>query len=192
MFGNSIKNIISNKNGVSIIMLVIAVAMIAIVASFAVYYAQNTTPEAKMASGYASLKVVKDACDNAVTLIELNPNEYYEEYFFGKNVHEKYNDLAQLNELAVNCGLSSSLDFSQRTYEIKPPETSEEEVIIKNLELKSIQDTYIVDLEKDKYYVLKGIEFMDGNIIYEYRDVVSAYQILVGDLNNLVPSGSGD
>lgn len=175
---------INNQKGVTLIMLIIAVAMIAIVASFAVFYSQNTTPEAKMASAYSSLKTVKDACGNAATLIELNPNEYDDYYFFGNNIQNVYTDMSEINELAVKCGLDSSLDFSERTYIIKPAETSGEELILKNLELKSITDTYVVDLEKNNYYILEGIKQVDGTILYEYRDIVSAYEILVGNLNN--------
>lgn len=184
-----LKDFLSSKvrkeqKGVSLIMLVIAIAMIAIVASYAIFYSQNTTPEAKLARAYSSLKTVKDACGNAMMLIELNPNEYDEFYFFGDNIHQIHQDATALNEIAVDCGLSSSLDFSERTYLIKPAEIDEEEIILKNLELKGIQDTYIVDLEKDRYYVLDGIEYLDGTTLYEYRSIVSAYEMLVGSINN--------
>ena len=73
----------SNK-GVSIIMLIITVIMMAIIVSFAVFYSQNITPEAKLAKAYSSIKSVKDACDNAEGFINLDQNEYDDYFFFGK------------------------------------------------------------------------------------------------------------
>lgn len=168
-----------NQKGVTIIMLIIAIAMIAIVVTFAVFYSKDTTPEAKLASAYASLKSVKDSCDNALMLIEINPLEYDEYYFFGNNIHHTITDSDELNSYAANCGLASSADFSDRTYLIKPAENEEEKRILQNLELKGVTSTYIVDLEKNDYYIVGGAERVDGNIVYEYKDIVTAYDILV-------------
>lgn len=173
-----LKEVLNNKKGVSIIMLIIAVVMMAIIVSFAVFFSQDTTPEAKLASAYSSLKVVKDACDNAETLIEINPAEYDDYYFFGYSIKHNITDTAELEEYAENCGVTSS-DFSERTFIIKPAETDEEERILKNLELKGVSSTYVVDLDNEKYYIVGGAERVDGGELYEYKDIVRAYEMLV-------------
>ena len=106
------------QSGVSIIMLVITIAMMAIIVSFAVFSSQNITPEAKLASAYSSIKAVKDACDNAMTMIEINGDEYDEYYFFGKNIQSLLTP-GELDTIAQNCGLTSASKFSDRTYMIK-------------------------------------------------------------------------
>ena len=160
-------------------MLIIAVVMMAIIVSFAVFFSQDTTPEAKLASAYSSLKVIKDACDNAETLIELNPAEYDDYYFFGYNIQHNITDAAELNEYATKCGLASSVNFSDRTFIIKPAETDEEERILKNLELKGVSSTYVVDLDNEKYYIVGGAEKVDGEKLYEYKAIIRAYEMLV-------------
>ena len=169
----------NNKKGVSLIMLVIAIAMMAIIVSFAVFNSQNTTPEAKLASTYSSLKTIKDSCDNALTLIEVNSDEYDEYYFFGHNIQNKISDLTELNKVAINCGLSSSNSFSDRTYIIKPAETEDEKRVLENLELKGVSNVYVVDLENENYYIVGGIDLTDGTRAYEYKDIMKSYKLLV-------------
>lgn len=169
---------IKNKKGVSLIMLVIAIAMMAIIVSFAVFNSQNTTPEAKLASTYSSLKAIKDSCDNALMLMELDPNAYDEYYFFGNNIQYRITDLTELNKIAVNCGLPSSSSFSDRTYIIKPAETEDEKRVLANLELKSVANTYVVDLENENYYIVGGIDLTNGTKAYEYKDIMKSYQLL--------------
>ena len=77
---NLVKDIVNNQNGVSLIMLAIAIMMMLIIVSFAVFNSQNTTPEAKVAASLSSLASVKDACENALGLIELNPKDYDDFY----------------------------------------------------------------------------------------------------------------
>lgn len=175
----NLNKILNAQKGVSVIMLIIAVVMMAIIVSFAVFYSQDTTPEAKLASAYSSLKAVKDACDNAETLMELNPAEYDDYYFFGYNVQHNISDTLELNEYAVECGLASYLDFSERTFMIKPASNEEEERILKNLELKGVANTYVVDLDNDKYYIVGGTKRADDRVLYEYKDIVRAYEMLV-------------
>lgn len=175
----NLNKILNDKKGVSILMLIIAVVMMAMIVSFAVYYSEDTTPEAKLASAYSSLKVIKDACDNAETLIELNPKEYDDYYFFGYSIKHNITSETELDEYAQNCGLESSLDFSDRTFMIKPAETDEEERILKNLELKGVSSIYVVDLDNKKYYIVGGTKRIDGGELYEYKDIVKAYEMLV-------------
>ena len=187
---NIIKNIkhndinatfIKNQKGVSMIMLVIAVLMMIIIASIAVYNAPKSRDEANFVKDYASLKAVKEACENALYLIEINPAEYSEYYFFGNNMQFNVeNDVIdmEMSEIAQKCGLTSQNDFSSRTYIISGGITDEEKRTLKRLELKDIEDMYVVDLENAKYYILNGIERENDETLYEYQDILLSYKML--------------
>lgn len=170
----------SNK-GVSIIMLIITVVMMAIIVSFAVFYSQNITPEAKLARAYSSIKTVKDACDNAEGFIDLNPDEYDDYFFFGESIHNSLS-MNGVSNVAAEFGLSAE-DFSERTFLIEPIEdaddSKEAERILENLELKGVVDTYIVDLDNKKYYLVGGIENIEGIKLYEYNEILRGYSMLV-------------
>lgn len=170
---------LKNNKGVSLIMLVIAVIMMIIIVSFAVFSSKNTTPEAKLAAAYTSLKAVKDASTNALMLIEINPDEYDEYDFFGHNIQFNNSDL-ELNNIKQDCGIATTgEEFSNRTYKIAPATNDEEKRILEKLDLKGITATYIVDLENNKYYILGGVERVDGGTLYEYREIETSYQMLV-------------
>lgn len=166
-----------NNKGVSIIMLVITIAMMAIIVSFSVFSSKNITPEARLAAAYANIKTVKDACDNAMTMIEINPVEYDEYYFFGDNI-QTLMTATNLESIIADCGLTSTADISERTYVINYTDSDNNKRILERLELKGVENTYIVDLENEKYYILHGAERSDGNKVYEYKDILRAYQML--------------
>lgn len=178
----NIQKIIGNKKGISLIMLVITVIMMAIIVSFAVFSSRNVTPESKLAAAYSSLKAIKDACDNAVNLIEINPDEYNEYYFFGQNIKSLI-DEENLTDLLKNCGLGKEtnpiLEISDRTYLIKNSESESDLRKLERLELKGVSSTYIVDLENEKYYLLNGVKRLDGESVYEYKDLLKAYNLLI-------------
>lgn len=168
------KTFINNK-GISLIMLVITVLMMAIIVSFAVFSSRNITPESKLAAAYASLKAVKDACDNAVTLIEINPNEYDEYYFFGKSIHE----LMSENEVQTLRTKFDCESFSERTYLIQNSDVDYDKRILERLELKNISSSYVVDLENENYYIVNGVERGNEPTIYEYKKILKEYNILI-------------
>lgn len=181
------KNIcIKNNKGISLIMLIVAILMMLIIVTLAVFYSRNTTPEAKFASDYYSLTSVKNACEDAKMLIEINPNKYDEYYFFGNNIYNKKSGDVLLTDadrsnIAKECGLDETYEFNDETYVIYPAISEEDERILENLELKGITKTYIVDLQNTEYYVLGGIKHSSGDKVYEYKDVVSSYEMLVED-----------
>ena len=111
-------NFLENNKGISMVMLVITVIMMAIVLSFALFSSRNVAPEAKVATAYSSLKTVKDACENAINLTQINPKDYTEYYFFGYNVQTN-NDEAFVEDIVTKCGLTSVDKISERTYLIK-------------------------------------------------------------------------
>ena len=176
------KKLLNNNKGISLIMLVITVLMMAIIVSFAVFSSRNITPESKLAAAYASVKAVKDACDNAVNLIEINPNEYDEYYFFGQNIHELMSE-SELQELLTKFGFEDFSNpnevISKRTYLIKNTSSDNDKRMLERLELNNVSSTYLVDLENEKYYILNGVERVDDVAIYEYRDILKEYNILV-------------
>jgi len=177
-----LKAILKSNNGVSMIMLVITIIMMAVIVSFAVFSSKNITPESKLAAAYSSLKTVKDACDNALNLIEINPNEYDEYYFFGQNVQNLLSE-SELQSILTDCGLGVSPDpntvISSRSYLIKSSKDSEtSQRMLERLELKGVTSTYLVDLENEKYYIVNGVERVDGEEVYEYKDVLRAYNML--------------
>lgn len=168
--------LLKNNSGISMIMLVIAIIMMALIVTFAVFSSRNTTTEATFASSYRNLSTVKEACDDAELLIEINPNEYNEYYFFGTPIPE-----SERSDIKSKCGLTSEEEFGERTYIIKPASNNEERRILENLELKNISDTYVVDLTNKKYYLLNGVkaETSGEKILYEYRDMLTAYELLI-------------
>lgn len=179
---NTKKTLLNNQKGVTIIMLIIAIVMMIIIVSFAVFNAQNSTEEAKFARAYSSLKAIKEACENATYLIEINPEEYDEQYFFGNNL--KYNidnNILQgitMSKIVTECGLTSETELSESTYLIKNAETDEEKRVLRNLELKGLEDVYVVDLENEKYYLLGGVSREDDTTYYEFRDIMLSYEML--------------
>lgn len=180
---NEVKNRKSNS-GISLIMLVITIVMMAIIVSFAVFSTQNTSDEAKFVSAYSSLKAVKDAVEDAEGLIEINPSLYDDYYFFGNEIKYSIKDESEKEQLAKDCGLESIDQFGERTFLIGKGETEEEKRILENLELKGISNKYVVDLDNDKYYLVNGISHKKSDdseeteTLYEYRDMLMVYELL--------------
>ena len=132
----------------------------------------------KVATAYSSLKTVKDACENAINLTQINPKDYTEYYFFGYNIQTN-NDEAFVEDIVTKCGLTSVDKISERTYLIKNSNEESDKRILERLELKNITSQYLVDLENKKYYIVNGIERVDGTRVYEYQDLLTAYELLV-------------
>ncbi len=169
---------IKNNRGVSIVMLVITIVLMIMLTSIAIYYSNNIAPEANLASSYASLLAIKDACDRAMYEVEADPLNFDEYYFFGDSITKKYSSY-EVAQLAAKCGLYSTDQFSNRTYEISDSKDVDNRRILKNLEISSISKHYVVDLENEKYYLVDGVRKSDGFKVFELKDMFSAYQMLV-------------
>lgn len=165
-------NRVKNNKGITIMMLVITVIIMLILVMFAVYYSRNAAVEARIAAAYTSLKEVKEACERAIIEIELDPSTYDEYYFFGRNVQTDGSNLAEIQE---KCG---GVTLSERSYKISDSTDDENKRRLDNLEISKIKDTFIVDLENKKYYILDGVKKADGNKVYEYREIQLSYDML--------------
>ncbi len=187
-------NVKSNK-GISLIMLVITIAMILIIVSIAVFSSKSNTPEAKLASAFVSLQAVREACKNAENLIEINPDEYNYEYFFGHNLFERIegaNKEQTITNLISEKGIGITREefdhFSNKTYVIKSKDDQivlenqdyhqEDLVVLERLDLNGVSETYIVDLENGLYYLVGGTGRPDSTKVYEYRDIENTYELL--------------
>ncbi len=168
------KHFLKNNKGVTVTMLVITIVLMIMIASFAVFYSQDVAPEAKLAAAFSSLKEVKDACNRAILEIELDPSTYDEYYFFGNNIRK---DGSNVSKLADKCGVTPE-EFSDRTYNISNDDNAENKRRIERLEISSISESYVVDLENEKYYVIGGVKRSNGDVVYEYRDIELMYDMI--------------
>lgn len=75
-----------NIKGITLIEVVITIIILLIITSFALFYSLEVTKESRLTKLYNEINVVKDAINEAMVLIEVNPGIYNEEYFFGPNV----------------------------------------------------------------------------------------------------------
>ena len=174
------KNHLKSNKGVSLIMLVITIILMIILASYAVYYSYNIAPEAKLAAAFTSLKEIKNACNRAILEIEMDPSNYDEYYFFGDSIQKEENDTGVsgfVQKLAEKCGVTAD-DFSERTYLISNDGTDASKRRLVNLEISSISESYIVDLENEKYYILGGVKRANKEYVYEYRDIELMYDMI--------------
>jgi uncharacterized protein YpmB len=182
-----------NNKGITIIMLVITIIIILILTSFAVFYSTNIAPEAKIAAAFSSLKEIKSACQRAQNEVELFPDQLDEYYFFGKNIVDEKPEGKTADEWAVRCGLTSKADFGlsgDRTYYIcaptnkNDPNYSNMKRRTEKLELSNLNSMeFIVDLEKDKYYIVDGVRRDIHKEAYEYTDVELLYSMLTATKN---------
>ena len=168
------KHFLRNNKGVTVTMFVITIVLMILIASFAVFYSQDVAPEAKLAAAYSSLKEIRDACNRAILEIELDPSTYDEYYFFGNNIRK---DGSNLTKLAERCGVVPDA-FSERTYNIANDDTADNKRRIERLEISSISESYVVDLENEKYYIVGGVKRANGEIVFEFRDIELMYDMI--------------
>jgi hypothetical protein len=178
-----------NNKGITMIILVITIIVMLILTSFAVYYSTNIAPEARIAASFQTLKEVKMACQRALNEIEIDPtlDEYY---FFGKNINATDNENAPVGtdgitalNLAFKCGLSSVDEFGnggERTYYVSGSDDPVIKRRAEKLEMTGLGvDSFVVDLENDKYYIVGGVRRDSSSpFVYEYRDVEMLYSML--------------
>lgn len=161
-----------NNKGVSMVQLIITIIIVIILATLAITSSNNITPEANIARSFASIKGVKEACENAENLIEIDPDTYKETNIFGK----KLGDDAE--SYYTKIGLSSVSELSDRTYLI-----SKDRQNAKNLELDNLLNEYIVDLGNEKYYLVGGVVRGNDKFAYEYADILKMYNMLTDENN---------
>jgi Tfp pilus assembly protein PilE len=171
---------IKTNKGVTMIMLVITIVIMLILTSFAVYYSTNIAPEARIAAAFSSLKEVKTACQRAMNEIELDSENLDEYYFFGKNI---YKEGENCQFLLSKCGIDSIEgtyeEYCQRIYHISGSSNPEMKRRVEKLEITGLGSyEFLVDLERDKYYLLGGTGRNWYDEVYEYSDIERLYSML--------------
>lgn len=167
----------NSEQGMSLMMVIITIIMMLIIISFAIFSSQNMTQETRLATAYASLGAVKEACEEASVLIELHPETYSESYFFGQSVQEAF-DNDEREDLLKRCGIVEP-EIGVHTYFLDQADKD----LWKRLEMSDVSRSYVVDLDHQKYYLVDGEEHMEGEIIHEYEEFVKAYQLLTEEKN---------
>ena len=156
-----------SQKGVSLMQLIITIVLIIVLASLAVLNSGEVADEATIAKEFESMKMVKNAVDNSVMLIELNPDKYVEAEIFGARMGDSRNNYYK------KIGLSDVSELSDRTYLID--QTNQHKLSLEKIPEGKI---YIVDLENENYYVVGGIQREGGDLVYEYKDILKAYNLL--------------
>lgn len=169
-------NCLKNNNGISIVMLVITIILMILLTAMAIFYSQNITSEAHLASALTSLQDIKNVCEQAIIDIESNPDLYDEFFFFGYNI--KTEKASELDDYAHRCGLIDGTFFSDRTYLITDDGTVDSRRRLNALEISSIDDTFVVDLDNKKYYLVDGIKRADNSIVYELSEIRRLYDVI--------------
>ncbi len=151
---------LKNEKGVSLIQVIVTMIIAILIASFAIWYAKNTSTEAKLTRIYNEMSTVKDACKDALVINELNPDEYPLSKLFTKKI---------TTEDVSDFGIDASVDV-ENLYVITP-ENAE------NLELEKVKNTYIYDAENDKLYIQGGFTRIGQDEVgYEFKDVMRLYK----------------
>lgn len=167
---------IKNNKGISIIILIITIILMILITSMAVFYSNYIAPEARLAAAYTSLVTIRDACTGALNEITIDPS--LDEFDFFGNTVKKNMPATELDDLARRCGLVSGNDFGDRTYKISNDKDPENQRRLEAMEIRGITQTFVVDLDKDKYYLVNGVKKADNTIVYEYKDVMASYTML--------------
>lgn len=158
-----------SQKGISLVQLIIVIILLLILASLSILLSDDVTVEARIAREYESIKSVKTAVDEAINLIDMNPEIYKENEMFGQRLGEKKEEYYQ------KIGLTSPDELSDRVYLIN--EDNQEKLSIENM---TEEKSYIVDLDNKKYYVIDGVRRTSKDEkVYEYVDIVKLYNLVV-------------
>ena len=149
-----------NERGVTLVQVIVTMVIVIIIASFAIWYSKNTSTEAKLTRLYNEITTVKEACNDARVINELNPTEYPISKLFTKKWTSE-----PLSEFGVDAGADTD-----DLYVITPDNAD-------GLELEKIKNTYIYDMKNDKLYIQGGFSRIDQDTVeYEYTDIVRLYK----------------
>lgn len=149
-----------SERGVTLVQVIVTMVIVIIIASFAIWYSKNTSTEAKLTRLYNEITTVKEACNDAIVINELNPTEYPISKLFTKKWTSE-----PLSEFGIDAGADTD-----DLYVITPDNAD-------GLELEKIKNTYIYDMKNDKLYIQGGFSRIDQDTVeYEYTDIVRLYK----------------
>ena len=149
-----------NERGVTLVQVIVTMVIVIIIASFAIWYSKNTSTEAKLTRLYNEITTVKEACNDAIVINELNPMEYPISKLFTKKWTSE-----PLSEFGIDAGADTD-----DLYVITPDNSD-------SLELEKIKNTYIYDIKNDKLYIQGGFSRIGQDIVeYEYTDIMRLYK----------------
>lgn len=149
-----------NNRGITLIQVIVTMIIVIIIASFAIWYSKNTSTEAKLTRLYNEISTVREACNDAIVINELNPTEYPLSKLFTKK---------WTSEPLSEFGIGSEVD-TDNLYVITPDNAD-------GLELEKIKNTYIYDMKNDKLYIQGGFSRIDQDVVeYEYTDIERLYR----------------
>ena len=160
----------ADNKGVSLVQVIIAIVIIIIITSFAIWYASNTSTEAKLTRIYAEITAVKEGYDNAKMLNEVNSTAYDFSKIESSEVYIKGNYESKEIEFMDKISDTSEL------YLVTPDNAKE-------IEVEKIVFDYVIDGKTGNVYLIGGYESrLDENlknnvtVVYEYKDIVREYQ----------------
>lgn len=152
------------ENGISLIQVIVSIIIIVIISGFAIWYAENTSTEAKLTRIYTEMNAVKEAYENAIILNEIDPTEYPIYKLFTKKVTDDW-----LEENYTRMGFTEKPTMTGDWYYITPENASA-------LELEKITREFVIDRENNHIYILDGFSRPDKELVYEYNDIVKLYR----------------
>ena len=146
-----------NKKGITLIEVMIAVIVLVIIATFSILYSSNITDESKLAKVYNEINIVKDAIEESMVLIEINPEKYSLEYFFGEEVSVgNYN-------VGVISKEGTWYHIGEENY--------------KTLDLRNIDREYLYNASYKELFLVNGFE-RNGIALYRYEEIIDLYEDL--------------
>lgn len=154
--------------GISLIQVIIAVILIIIITSFALWYASNTSSEVKLARVYSEISSVREAYKNAIVLNELNSETYPLDELF-ETTSITYLNSNYSNEEVKFLQLNS-VSSTDTLYLVKPDNA-------KKLELEKIELEYVIDDTTGNIYLIGGfLRDSDSNPVYEFKEIEYLYR----------------
>lgn len=152
-----------NEKGITLIQTVIAVVMIAIIASFAILNSNDTVVETRIAKVYNEIKEVK----KSIIEIKILDEDEIKNVLSG----DKIDDLAGYPNLA------KYKKPDQEYYLLEFENEEKRNMLLDTLELRNIENNYIVnvkDIENIEVFLEKGVKIRN-EVFYSEPEIIEKY-----------------
>ena len=153
----------NSERGVSLMQLIVAIIIMIIITSFSLWYASNTSTEAKLTRVYSEIKSVKEAYQNAVVLNEIAGNDDEKKYHLTPTT---------LTELTNEYG-EDDIPFLHNDMDlyIVTPENA------KDLEIERLSMDYVIDGKTGSVYLIGGFSRNPReDPVYEADHIMKLYK----------------